>query len=237
MKFRSLLASTAVSLALLSGVALAQQVGSYGIVVSGTPTGAAPSQGDVNISGTYKQNGAAVSFLTTTGQSATTGLFATPLQMNAMKTVAGLQMTGSASSTNWGLVYTPATGTYLTGTATSSGSSSNVASYDFVLPPWYIAGTNVTVKVACSYTDSSSSATVHTIAAAAYLNNTTAGTQGATLIATAAQVCPITTAAQQTFTITGTTLVPGSYLSLTFSAAMTNAGGASTELMTGVVIN
>ena len=77
---------------------------------------------------------------------------------------------------------------------------------------------------------------VETVAAAAYLNNTTLGTQGATLIATAATACPITTATAQTYVITGTTLVPGSYLTLTFSAAMTNAGGASTELMTGVTL-
>ncbi|MGA2501828.1 MAG: hypothetical protein ABSH20_29150 [Tepidisphaeraceae bacterium] len=222
-----LLAATA-----LTPVAFAQQVGSYGIVISGTPSGTAPSQGDVDISGAFKVNGAAAAF----GSSSADGLFATPLMMNAMKTVAGLQMTGSASSTNWGLVYTPATGTYLTGTPTSSGSSSDVAAYDFVLPPNYVAGTNVTVKVACYYTNTSSTASVETVAAAAYLNNTTAGTQGSTLIATAAQNCPITTAAFQTFTITGTSLVPGSYLTLTFSAAMTNAGGASTEFLTGVTI-
>ena len=231
MKLRNLAGASLLALALAGGAAFAQQVVQTGIVISGTPTGTAPSQGDVDISGAFKVNGVAVG-----ASGTTTGLFATPLTMNAMKTVAGLQMTGSASGTNWGLVYTPATGTYLTGTATSSGSSSNVASYDYVLPPNYVAGTNVTVKVACSYTDSSSTASVHTIAAAAYLNNTAAGTQGATLIATAAQVCPITTAAFETFTITGTTLVPGSYLTLTFSAAMTNAGGASTELMTGVTI-
>lgn len=160
----------------------------------------------------------------------------TTLMMAQMQTVAGLQMTGSASSTNFGLVYTPATGAYLIGTATNSGSSSNVASYDFVLPPYYVAGTNVTVKVGCYYLNGSSTASVHTMAAAAYLN-TTAGAQGTTLIATAAQVCPITTAAQQTFTITGTTLVPGSYLTLTFSAAMTNAAGASTEYLTSVAVN
>lgn len=163
------------------------------------------------------------------------GQITTTLRMASMKTVAGLQMTGSASSTNFGLVYTPATGAYLIGTATSSGSTSNVAAYDYVLPPNYVAGTDITLKVACYYTNSSSTASVHTMAAAAYLN-TSAGAQGTTLIATAAQTCPITTAAFQTFTITGATLVPGSYLTLTFSAAMTNAGGASTEFLTAVTL-
>ena len=43
-----------------SPLARAQQVGQYGIVVSGTPSGAAPSQGDVDISGGFKVNGVAV---------------------------------------------------------------------------------------------------------------------------------------------------------------------------------
>lgn len=226
----ALVTAAAVS-SLVSEPAFAQQVGQYGIVVSGTPSGAAPSQGDVDISGSFKVNGVAV------GASGTsTGLFVTPLAMANMKTAAGLQMTGSASGTNFGLVYTPGTQANLTGTATSSNSTSDVASYDLVLPPNYVAGSNITLKVACSYTDSSGAATVHTMAAAAYLNNTTAGTQGSSLIATSAQVCPITTAAFQTFTITGATLVPGSYLTLTFSAAVTNGSGASTELLTGATI-
>lgn len=206
--------------------------GTSPLTATKTPTGMTSVNGNsipTNTGGT---------FLTTAGTvSATTGLTVTPLPLVGMKTVAGLQMTGSASSTNWGLVYTPATGNYLTGTATSSGSTSNVASFDIVLPPNYIAGTNVTLKVACYYTNSSSTASVHTMAAAAYLNDPALGTQGSTLIATTAQTCPITTATAQSFTITGTSLVPGSYLTLTFSAAVTNAGGASTEFLTAANIN
>jgi hypothetical protein len=161
---------------------------------------------------------------------------AIPLVMANMKTVAGLQMTGSASSTNFGLVYTPGTGTYLIGTATSSGSTSNVASYDYVVPFYENPGNNLTVGILCYYANSSSTASVHTMTAAAYLNNTTAGTQGSTLIASGQVVCPITTPTTQNVTLTGATLVPGSYLTLTFSAAVTNAGGASTEYLTGVTV-
>ena len=193
---------------------------------AGARTYTVPDQGG---NATFQMTGGTVS--------STTGMTVTPLPLVNMKTVAGLQMTGSASSTNWGLVYTPATGNYLTGTATSSGSTSNVASYDIVLPANYIAGTNITLKVACYYTNSSSTASVHTMAAAAYLNDPVLGTQGSTLIATSAQTCPITTATAQTFTITGTSLVPGSYLTLTFSAAVTNGGGASTEFLTAANIN
>ena len=213
----------------LTASGLLQGNGTEAVTASLTPAGVTSINGNTiptNTSGTL---------LTTAGAvSGTTGLTVTPLEMVNMKTVAGLQMTGSASSTNYGLVYTPGTGAYLIGTATSSGSTSNVAAFDLVLPPNYIAGTNITLSVACYYTNSSSTASVHTMAAAAYLNNVTLGTQGSTLIATSAQTCPITTAAAQTFTITGTSLVPGSYLTLTFSAAVTNAAGASTEFLTGV---
>jgi hypothetical protein len=168
--------------------------------------------------------------------SATTGLTAIPIQMIHMRTAAGLMMTGSASGTNFGLIYTPGTTAILTGTATSSNSTSDVAATDFTLPPNYKAGSDITLKVGCYYTDASGAATVKTVAAAAYLNGAD-GLQGTTLIATAAQICPITTSAQQTFTITGATLVPGSMLTLTFTAAVTNATGASTERVTSVVLN
>ena len=176
------------------------------------------------------------STLMTGALSATTGLAATQLSMTDMRTAAGLMMTASASSTNYGLTYTPGTTAILIGTATSSSSTSNVAALDFRLPPTYIAGTDVTVKVGCYYTDASSTASVHTMTAAAYLNGLD-GLQGTTLIATSAQVCPITTSAQQTFTITGTTLVPGSLLTLTFTLNMTNGAGASTGRLTSVALN
>lgn len=165
--------------------------------------------------------------------SATTGLTSTTVPMTGMRTATGLMMTASASSTNYGITYTPGTTAILAGTATSSSSTSNVAACDVVLPATYIAGTNITLSVGCYYTNSSSTASVHTMAAAAYLN-TAAGLQGSTLIATSAQTVPITTSALQTFTITGATLVPGSYLTLTFSLAMTNGAGASTGFLTSV---
>jgi hypothetical protein len=186
---------------------------------------------------TFIDYGAGATVLETAGTvSATTGLSATPLSMTCMRTAAGLMMTGSASGTNYGLTYTPGTGAFLVGTATSSSSTSDVATCDVVLPPWYIAASNITVKVGCFYTDASSSATVHTMTTDAYLN-TVAGAQGSTLVATAAQACPITTSAQQTFTITGATLLPGSLLTLKFTLNMTNGGGASTGNLTSVVLN
>ena len=60
MKFRSLVAVAALALSLAAGAADAQQVGQFGILSAGTPSGTAPRQGDVNISGQFKQNGVPV---------------------------------------------------------------------------------------------------------------------------------------------------------------------------------
>lgn len=182
------------------------------------------------------QGGSATFQLTGGTQSTTTGLIPTPLRMIDMRTAAGLLMTASASGTNFGLTYTPGTTAILIGTATSSSTTGDTAAIDIVLPPNYIAGTNITLTAGCYYTNTSSAASVHTMAAAAYLN-TAAGLQGSTLIATGAQTCPITTSALQTFTITGTTLAPGSLLTLTFTAAVTNGAGISTEWLTAANIN
>ena len=169
---------------------------------------------------------------------ATTGLILQGLPMANMKTVAGLQMTGSASSTNFGLVYTPGTAAYLVGTATSSGSTSNVAAIDFIVPQNYIPGSNLTIGISCYYLNGSSTASVHSMTAAGYIENTTLGTQTSlTISSSGAVTCPLTTATNQTLTITGTGILPGSYLVFTLSAAVTNGAGASTEYLTGVTIN
>jgi hypothetical protein len=189
-------------------------------------------------------DGAQLGTTGTTGKVVTTaaavtagnGLTATQLPLINFRTAAGLMMTTAASGTNFGLTYTPGTAATLIGTATSSSTTGNTAAVDFVLPPNYIAGQNITVLASCHYTNTSSTASVHTMAASAYLVSTTAGTTGASLIATAAQTCPITTPAQQTLTITGTTLVPGSYIILTFTAALTNGAGVSTEWLDSVVL-
>lgn len=225
------------------GTQTADQAQITGGCIDGTPIGqntTAAIAGTTIVGTTF--NGKTIpvgtgTLLSTGGSpSGTTGMILTPLRMTEMRTAAGLMMTASASSTNFGLTYTPGTTAVLIGTATSSSTTGNTAALDFMLPSSYIAGSDITLKVGCYYTNSSSTASTHTMAAAAYLNAVD-GTQGSTLIATAAQVCPITTSALQTYTITGTTLVPGSYLSLTFTAAVINGGGASTEWLTSASLN
>lgn len=190
-----------------------------------TFTGTDGSSVAVGAGGTLLPTGGAVS--------ATTGLIPTRVPLTQMLTATGVPMTASPSSTNFGQTITLGTSAYLTGTATSSGSTANNAIIDIVLPPNYIAGQNITLTVEGYYTNGSSTASVHTCTALAYLN-AMAGTQGATIIATGAQTITITTATAMTFTITGTTLTPGCQLTLEITVNMTNGGGASTAFITGI---
>jgi hypothetical protein len=183
---------------------------------------------------TVPDAGANADFLLTGGTvSATTGLTPTPLPVTQFLTAAGIGMAATPSSTAFGQTVTLGTSSYLTGTATGSGSQANTAIIDVVLPAWYKAGTNITLTVTGYYTNSSSTASVHTCTAAAYLN-AAAGTQGATIIATSAQTLTITTPTAMTFTITGTTLSPGSQITLSLTTNLTNGAGASTAFITGV---
>ena len=166
--------------------------------------------------------------------SPTTGLIPTSISMTEMRTAAGLMMTAAASGTNWGLVYTPGTGTYLTGTPTSSSTTTDVAAFDIVLPPNYIAGSNITLTVYGYFTTGSGTIGAHTMAAAAYLNAPGTGLQGSTLIATSAITTTITTPTAMVFTITGTTLLPGSLLTVTISSSVANSTGVSTQFVTAV---
>ena len=218
--------------------------GTNGQILAGA-TSAAPAMVTMSGDGTItnlgaltvtKSNGNTI-LPTAAAVSGTTGLTLTPLKMIDFRTATGVMFGTSASSTVPGITVTPGTGAYLVGTATSSGSTSNVAYVEFVLPPNYIAGTNLTIGISCYYLNGSSTASVHTMTGAAYLENTTTGAQGANLIGSGAVTCPLTTATNQTVTLTGTTLLPGSYVGLTLSWAVTNGGGASTEYLTGVTIN
>ena len=92
--------------------------------------------------------------------SGTTGLTATPVSLTRMLTATGVPMTASPSGTNFGQTVSLGMSSFLTGTATSSGSQANTAIVDVVLPPWYVAGSNIALTVEGYYTNGSSTASV-----------------------------------------------------------------------------
>lgn len=137
----------------------------------------------------------------------------------------GTTLSATAAAGKFGLALTGGTSLTLVSEAANSNTKTDVCAVDVVLPASYIAASNITVTVHTAYTLGSGTVGTHTLAAAAYLN-ALAGTQSATLIATAAQTVPAADGAV-TFTITGATLSPGSYLTLTFTLVIQDSGGSN----------
>lgn len=177
---------------------------------------------------TIPDEGGSASFLLTAASLGTNGLIAYPLALLGFKNGDGTTLAASASSGKFGISLTPGTSEALTGEAATSNTKTDVLAVEVVLPPWYIAGQNVTLTVNSNFSlggGGLSAIGTHTLAAAAYLN-TTSGTQGSTLIATAAQSVPASPA-DVTFTITGTTLLPSSRLILTLTMVIQEIGGGT----------
>lgn len=154
-----------------------------------------------------------------------TGLNGYQLRPIEFKNSDGTTLAASAASGKFGLSLTAGTSEYLVSEAANSSTKTDVALAEFVLPATYNAGTNVTVTVNCNYVLGSGTVGTHTLAAAAYLN-TAAGTQGSNLIATTAQTVP-SSAGTVMFTITGTSLVPGSRLTLTLTGVIQDTAGSN----------
>lgn len=160
------------------------------------------------------------------GSNQTNGLSnAGVLRMLEFKNNDGTTLSVSASSGKFGLTSTPGTVLQLLTEAANSNTKTDIAQIEYIVSGTYVAGTNITVTANTDYTLGSGTVGTHTLAAAAYLT-ANAGTQGATLIATAAQTVPAT-AGDVTFTITGATLTPGAHLLLTFTLVIQDSGGSN----------
>lgn len=155
----------------------------------------------------------------------TTGLNGYAVPFSLLKNVTGATIPASATTGVFGITITAGTSEYLITEAASSSTVTDVLSYEVVLPASYVAGSDIAVTTNSNYTIGAGTIGTHTLAAAAYLVST-AGVQGSTLIATAAQSVP-SSAGTQTFTITGATLSPGSRLFLTLTMIIQDTGGSN----------
>lgn len=160
-----------------------------------------------------------------TGTTNASGLPGTTLPLTNFKTGAGIGMTASAGAGVFGVAITAGTSEDLIGEAALSNTKTDTAAFEYVLPPSYVAGQNITVTVNCNYNLGSGTIGTHTLTGNAYLT-TSAGVQGSSLIATAAQTVP-SAAGTVNFTITGTSLVPGSRLWITLAMAIQDTGGSN----------
>lgn len=162
------------------------------------------------------------------------GLYATPISLLTCRNASGSAIVASSqASGNFLISVSLGTSLALVGEATESATSTDTAICEFVLPPWYVAGQDLTLTVNAKYAAASGTPGTCTVAAAAYLG-AKAGTMGATLIATAAKALS-TSAADYAFVITGASLVPGAYLVLSVTTAIQETGGVGT--VTGSVLS
>jgi hypothetical protein len=162
---------------------------------------------------------------------AASGLVTQQIPLTDVMTAAGIFVTASPTATAFGISLTAGTSVGLTGNSTSASSVTSTGLFEFVLPATYIAGQNINMTVNCQQ-QGAGTVTVKTVACAAYLN-ANAGTQGATLIATSAATIT-SSAADYVFVITGTTLVPGSHLTLSVVTVITTSAGAANSLINSV---
>jgi hypothetical protein len=147
------------------------------------------------------------------------------LPLTRAMTVAGVALTASATSTGFGIAVTPGTSEDLVTTAANSTTVTTTALFELALPQTYVSGKNITVTANTNYTIGSGTLSANTLAMSAYLC-ANAGTQGATIIATAAQTVPAA-AGDVTFTITGTTLTSGARLMLKAVLVITETAGSN----------
>lgn len=185
---------------------------------------------------TIPDKGAAATFLMSVSTIGATGIVGAWLPFVNFKYVDGTTLAVAAAAGKFGLTYTPGTGEFLITEAANTNTKTDSVAIDWVIPSTYVSATNLTVTAHCNYTVGGGVVGTHTLAAAAYLN-TTAGAQGSTLIATAAQTVPASDGAV-TFTITGATLTPGALLTLTFTLVIQDTGGSNiTARLNSVVIS
>lgn len=128
------------------------------------------------------------------------------------------------TSGDFGLIWGTGGINLLRSESANSSTITDTAVWELTLPDTYIAGTNITVQVYCGYVVGSGTIGTHTLTGAAYSINAFGGGLSSNLIATAAQSVP-SSANTLTFTITGTSLIPGARVLLSLAMALQDTGG------------
>lgn len=148
------------------------------------------------------------------------------LALTNAKSDLAVPMTAAAGTPSGtvGIARTAGTSMNLVGEATSSSAKTDKALFEFNLPDSYVAGANVAVTVNCGATGGTITAgsTTMTVAANTELNGAEAA-----LTVSAAQQIPASPG-NLTFTITGTSLIPGAHLTLELTMLVTTSAGAGT---------
>ena len=136
------------------------------------------------------------------------GLITTPVQLSEFRNITGAALAAAAVAGVFG--YTATLGTFdgLVTEAANNNTKTDAAMYEYVIPPDYIAGQNLTVNVNTTITIGSGTLSAKTVQVKAY-PITAAGVMSADIGPGAATTIAANTATTTPFTLTGTNLVPG----------------------------
>lgn len=155
------------------------------------------------------------------------------LALTSGKSDLGVPMTAAAGtpSGTMGVARTAGTSLDLVGEATSSSAKTDKVLFEFDLPDTYVAGTNIPVVVNAIVTGSGTlTGASTTITAQAYTE--TNGVEAAVTTSAAQQFDK--TGETLTYTVTGTSLVPGQHVALELTVLVTSASGANTGQVNSV---
>lgn len=160
-----------------------------------------------------------------------TGMMQRWLPLTDARDATGVPLTATAASGAMGVSRTAGTSLFLVGEATSGDAKTDSAMWEFNLPSTYVAGSNVAVTVNCLYTgDGTVTAADCTMTVAAYTE--TNGVEAALTVSAAQQIGA--TAANKTFTITGTNLTPGQHVAIELTMLITSSADANTGQVNAV---
>lgn len=152
------------------------------------------------------------------------GITATSLRLLDTAASTGGALAAAASAGLFGFAITLGTGFALVTEAANSNAKTDAGLLEYMLPPNYVAGQNLTVTINTTIAIGSGALSVKTIGLAAY-RTAKDGTQGGNICATSTITIPANAATDNVFTITGTSLLPGDRLVLQPTLALTETSG------------
>lgn len=162
-----------------------------------------------------------------------------PLRYMALtngKSDLGVPMTAAAGTPagTVGITRTAGTSMVLTGEATSASAKTDKVIFEFNLPDTYVAGTNIPVVVNANYTGGGTVTGASTTMTTQAFSESITGTETALTVTAAQQFTG--TAANYTYTVTGTGLVPGQHVVLELVMLVTTSAGAATGQINSVAV-
>jgi hypothetical protein len=156
------------------------------------------------------------------------------LKLSDGKSDLGVPMTAAAGTPSGtvGISRTAGSSMVLVGEATSASAKTDKVIFEFTIPDTYIAGTSIPLLINANYTGGGTVTAASTTLTPTAYTESAAGVESAVTTSAAQQFTG--TAATYTFTITGTSLVPGQRMVVEIVMLVTTSAGAATGQINSV---